>query len=310
MEPPLRWREVGRAWNRFFHEPADPRIVGLLRMLYGTLALAYFGLMAPHVEFFWGEEGILPFDVSRTIIDPDAWTVFTWLPRTHAVLWACYGLALTHCVLLAVGLGSRFQAIGVFFWMISFQHRNNMIIDGEDIVFRLFAFFLVFMPLSQRFSVDAVLRRKFGRPEPTASSGWALRMLQIQMCLILWSAGLEKLGGADWWSGDAMYYVTQLDDLYGHWPVPDFVSQSLWLLRIATWTALLVELLAPVFVWFEETRRAALLVIVLLHFAMEYMMNLFLFEWIMIVGWASHARWEELVWIRNRILPFRARPYD
>jgi hypothetical protein len=52
--------------------------------------------------------------------------------------------------------------------------------------------------------------------------------------------------------------------------------------------------------WFQETRRAALVAIVALHIGIEYMMNLVLFEWVMLVGWIAHGQPADLAWLRTR----------
>ena len=61
-----------------------------------------------------------------------------------------------------------------------------------------------------------------------------------------------------------------------------------------TWSVIAVELIAPWFLWFRETRRWALLVIVLFHLSNEYSMFLFLFHWIMLVGWSTFLTSEDI----------------
>jgi hypothetical protein len=132
-------------------------------------------------------------------------------------------------------------------------------------------------------------------------------VLQIEMCWIRWSAGVEKLGGGYWWSGDAVYYVLHLDDLGYHLPIPAAVRASPIVFRPLTWSALAIELFAPFLLWFRETRRAALVAIVALHIGIEYMMNLVLFEWVMLVGWIAHGQPADLAWLRDRGRAFARR---
>lgn len=70
--------------------------------------------------------------------------------------------------------------------------------------------------------------------------------------------------------------------------------------RPLSWLALCIELCAPILLWFAETRRAALAAVVALHLGIEYAMNLLLFEWVMPIGWISHAQPEDLSWLRSR----------
>ena len=119
----------------------------------------------------------MPLDASREVIDQSSHTIFEILPQTSTVLWMCYSLALIHTVLLLLGFFPRFQAFWVFFWLWSFQHRNMMIFDGEDQLFRLFAFFMIFLPTHRFHSVHAWWRERRNQPEPARfGTAWAFRL--------------------------------------------------------------------------------------------------------------------------------------
>ncbi|MCG8554581.1 MAG: HTTM domain-containing protein [Proteobacteria bacterium] len=289
-------RQLGLRWHAFLTPACDPRPCALIRIGYASLVFVNFAAMAMHVESMWSEQGWLPLEVSRRLTDRYALTVFMLLPANATVLWTCYVAALVQSFLLALGFLSRFNAVCVFVWLVSFQHRNVFITDGEDIVFRMVGFMVIWLPMNLTYALDATLWPAKGAGS-APSSGWALRMLQLEMCLIMLCAGIEKLEGDHWWTGDAMYYVSKLDDLFRRYPPPQALSESLWFLRIMSWSTLAVELLAPLLLWFRETRRVALGAIVALHLGIDYMMNLFLFQWIMLVGWLSHFTWKELVWL-------------
>ena len=62
---------------------------------------------------------------------------------------------------------------------------------------------------------------------------------------------------------------------------------SFLMIAIGTWSAVLIELTLPILVWFRKTRMLALVVLFLFHLSLEYMMNLNMFQWLMIVGWMS-----------------------
>jgi hypothetical protein len=289
----LRWLD---SW---IHAPLDPHLAAIIRIGCGFLMFLNFFAALPHVEMWWSEHGFLPYAPSKFVIDSNTWTLFDWLPHTDTVLWTCWTLVCVQAALLTLGVAGRFQAACLFVWAITFNHRNGLIIDGEDIVFRLMMFFMAFMPASDVWSVKAWINKKRGKTEIPERDGWALRLMQIQICIVLWSAGMEKLNGGMWWGGTAMYYVMHLDDFFGHLPVPDFVRSNLLFSRLLTWASLWIEVGGPMLIWFKETRRFALLAILGLHFGIEYMMNLYLFQWIMLVGWLSHANRSDLVWIKS-----------
>lgn len=282
---------VGRCWNAFFHTPADPRVCALIRIGYAALVLINLAVLYPQLDEFFGEAGVLPYETSRLINDPDCWTVLGWLPHTPAVLHACFWIYVVQTVCLLLGAASRLNAVCVFVWLVSFQNRNVLVLDGEDSVFRLIGFFLIFMPVGQAWAIDALLRpATAGRP----TSGWALRLLQIQMAIIYFSAAILKLQGDSWIDGTTLYYVSRLDDYFGRFPVPGFLFDVPIAVKLLTWSVIAVEFFASILVWFRETRLPCLVVAALFHLGCDYSMYLFLFHWIMLVGWMSFLTGDDL----------------
>jgi hypothetical protein len=280
--------------------PADPRVAALFRMAVGGLVLINMLASAPSAEMWWGERGLLPRAAARLVMDRHTFSLFDWLPATDRTLWLLWSALAIQAALLAVGLFSRFQAACVFILLLSFQHRNGLICDAEDGLFRLFSLLLVFMPAAgDAWSLDAWIRRRRGRPKPPPRGSWALRMAQFQVCLVMLMAGLHKLEGATWRDGTAIYYVFQLDDWSFHGPIPRFVRESMLLSRVFSWATVGLEVAAPILIWWKETRRAVLVALLLFHLSLEYSMNLFLFQWIMLAGWLTHGQRSDLRWIQQ-----------
>lgn len=293
-------RGFAAAWNELFFAERDPRLAGVLRIGYGVLLLINLAMWAPDVPLWFSDTGLLPPGAARAVVDEDALSLLGWIHSEPALL-ACYGLLVAHAVLLTLGWHTRIQAIAVLVWLTSFQHRNILIVDGEDTLFRMFAFYLALCPAGWAFSLDAQRRVRRGvamlPPVP-----WALRLFQIQISVVYLSSAIEKSTGHDWTSGTALYYVARLDDVFGRFPVPAFAFETLWLTRLLTWSVLALEWGLPVLLWLRRTRRAAIVVAIAFHLAIEYTMNLFLFHWLMILGILSFAELDELRWP-----PWRAR---
>lgn len=290
-------------WNAFFHSPVDLGHVAILRICFGLVATVYFSAWLPYVEEWFGENGIYPYAISRECSSAYCWTILGWL-KEDVWLRTALVVAVVQSVLLTLGLLSRVQAFGVFFWAMMFQHRNNLIMDAEDVVFRLIAFYMLWLPLGEIFSLDAVWR---GWRQSTVKgteaiaarqfSAWPVRMMQIQMVVLMATAAGWKLTGADWRSGDALYFVSRLDDLFGRFPMPDFLFEVPIVCRSIVWFTIAVELLAPIFIWFPSTRRASLILLLLFHIATDYMMHLFLFHWIMMIGWMFFLMPGDYAWL-------------
>lgn len=306
MTAPCGWAEAGRAWRSFFFEPRDTLPCDVVRIGYAAVILLTCLLGIPYVRMWYGETGVLPFDLSRELIDPDTWTVFSLLPRTDSATYACYGILTIQSLLLLVGFWSSFQAVCVFIWVISFQHRNLMILDAEDAVIRVMGFLLIFMPLGQAIGWDAWRRRRIQKPvEIIRRPLWGLRLLQIETCVIFLGAALSKLRSEDWLDGTALYYASRLDDYFFRFPLPTFPWESLAILKWLGWAVIAIELAVPILVWLRETRWPALIAAGLLHLAMEYSMNLFMFHWLMLVAWSSFITGEEWRWLGRRLFGAR-----
>ncbi len=297
-------RTCCKTWNEFFHAPVDPVHVAILRILMGCVAVVYFAAWIPFVDDWFGEQGIYPYSVSRECSSIYCWTLLAWAKEGFLLHLALY-VAIIQAVLLTLGLFSRVQAVGIFVWAFSFQHRNNLIMDSEDVVFRLLCFYLMWLPIGEKFSLDVVWKRwrtgTIALPHSTvAHSAWPIRMMQIQMVVLMASAAGWKLAGSDWRSGETLYYVCRLDDLFGRFPLPDFIFEVPWVCRSITWITVAMELLAPLLIWFPSTRRLSLVLMLLFHIATDYMMHLFLFHWIMMIGWLAFLTPADYAWLFRR----------
>jgi len=284
------------AWNRFFFAERDPRLASVLRIGYGVLLLIYLAIWIPDLRMWFSDTGLMPVVDGRLIINEDAPSLIAWLPQHDWLLFLCFGLFFASAVALLVGWQTRVQAVLVLFWLTAFQHRNIAIVDGEDTIFRLFAFYLALCPAGWAYSVDARLRK--GDPVPPIP--WGLRLFQIQMSVIYLSSAIEKSSGHDWTSGKALYYVARLDDSFGRLPVPDFLFTHLGLIKLMTWSVLVLEWALPVLLWMKRSRKAAIVVGIVFHLSVDYTMNLFLFHWIMILGLLSFAELDELAFWRKK----------
>ncbi len=298
------WRSFTAGWNRFLHAPIDARRFALVRIGFALLILIYMAVLYPDLEHWYGPTGLYPAEVDAEAALPQQWSVLRWMPADPepAGIWL-HGLFWLHiaCTLMLLwGIATRVNALAVFVLLVSWQNRNPLILDGEDSVFRLVGFYLLLMPSGRAWSVDRWLFAKDRDTCPLAPA-WSLRLLQLQMVVIFVAAALFKLGGTAWLDGTALSYVVRLDDTFGRFQIPGLLFQIPLLVRLMTWTVVAVELFAPLFLWFRETRRWALLLIVLFHLSNEYAMCLFLFHWIMLVGWSTFLTSADLPgWQRSK----------
>lgn len=313
-------RTWAAGWEAFFHQPCDGRLCAALRIGLATLTLIHFAVLYPDLTTFFTDEGVLPLSAAHEVAGPYVWSLLYFVPQSRPAVEMCYWAAVLSGAALAVGLFPQLAAASTFVWLVSFQNRNPLINDGEDALLRILMFLLIFVPTGRCWAVQRLVGRAWRRvvgqkpPEPArplaqrdlpvveipgscAVPGWGRRLIQLEMVGMFFSAGLCKLGGHAWLDGTALYYVARLDDFFGKFPVPGWTVDHPVAVAGLTYSVLLIELAVPVLIWFRQTRRGCLLVLLLFHLANEWTMHLFLFHWIMLCGWMSFLEVEDYAWL-------------
>jgi len=85
-----------------------------------------------------------------------------------------------------------------------------------------------------------------------------------------------KLKGAPWLQGTALFYVYRLDELK-RFPLPSWFLHPV-VLKLGSWSALVLEFSLGVLVWVKEFRYVLLALGLLLHLWLEYSL-IPLFQW-------------------------------
>lgn len=269
--------------DRFLFAGCDPIICSAMRITVAALLIVCTAVWMLDSELWFTDAGVLTARSAQAESHGQQQSIFFWLPSRPGVVKLSLMILFVQCWLLLLGCWSRFQVACIFVWLVSFQHRNLLICDGEDAVFRLFSFMMIWMPLDHRWSL---LRWRFGWPQSSAGreQAWALRLIQFEVTAIYASSAWSKFQGETWRDGTALYYVSKMSDVYGRGWVPSGLCEVEWFVSLATWSVLVCEMVLPLALWIGPTRRWAIGLGVALHLAIEYSMNLFLFEWIMLVG--------------------------
>jgi hypothetical protein len=223
-------------------------------------------------------------------------------PTTMYVVHAAYLLV---CVLFAIGLWTRVTSVLAWAGSLSYIHRGQLILFGQDTMQTILLLYLMIGPSGAALSVDALRARYRAARARLASGGkvvpwadavlagparswlanFAVRMCQINFCLIYASSGLSKLKGTTWWEHSAPWLIFANPE-FGLVRYPAYE----WFLRqameyrmlvsmyfgLVTLFTLLVELGLPFLVW---TRLRPLMVILstLLHFGIAVFMGLTIF---------------------------------
>jgi hypothetical protein len=295
------WRALRDGFERFFFRPIDCRPAALMRIGYACLLLIQNLAEAPNLLIWFGDHGVLTRAGARAITNPYALTLFSVLPAGDSWVVGMFMVYTAALLLLLVGFRSRWVMPIVYVLLVSFDHRNRLILDGEDGLLRVLGFLMLFMPIGAAFSVDAFLARLRGRREPiTRMEAWPIRLVQIQMSLFFVGAALWKFKGGDWLNGSTVYFVSRLDGFFGRFPIPRALFEWVPLLRLYTWSTLILEIAAPFLIWVRELRRPVLCLLLVFHLSLDLSMNLLVFHWVMLLGWSSFLTVDDWRWLRAR----------
>ena len=108
--------------------------------------------------------------------------------------------AIAFAAALGVTLGWRTRTMSIVLWlaMLSLYHRNPSSNGGPDAMPMILTFYMMLCPSGAAYSLDArrEARRRGTLAEPLIVP-WAVRLLQMQFCLIYFQSCEIKCGGAD-----------------------------------------------------------------------------------------------------------------
>jgi hypothetical protein len=286
------------SWTSFWFDSFSASRWRLFRaVICSIMFVAYLIRHFSLQELFSATRGIYIADPSQYVSMAYRWNLFTNLLSSTAASWAIPALHVLYLVtlgMLIVGLLPRLAAMLAFVLHVSFVHANIGAVYGVDLIF---TFYLFFMCLASD-------RVKKGDQGPRAwVSSMAYRFAQIQLCIIYAFSGWEKLKGAAWWNGEALWSVIANPQMARF----DFSWMShlpLVLVGVAYLT-LIWEIYFPVLVWLPRWRIPTLFIGVMFHLSIVGMMKLAFFGFLMISTYVLFLtdREVEAVWSAFKRVP-------
>jgi hypothetical protein len=317
-------RDLVEGWDRFWFTPADPTLLGLIRVMTGLMLLYTHAVWGLVLDVFFGAEPWLSKSLVHAIQSEQYAYSFWWLvPAGWA--WYVHAASLTALALFTIGYKTRATSVLALVVAISYAQRVPEALFGLDQVNVMLTLYLTLGGAGQALSVDRWLAaRRRGRPAPppvpSIAANLALRLINVHMCVIYLFAGISKLQGEAWWDGQAMW---------GAFANLEYQSTDMtWLARyprlieLATHVCVLWEMTFCVLVWKPRWRPLVLAGAVALHFGIGACLGMWTFGLIMLIGCASflpdeavHATLDALSPTRARgeaaaLRPFRARRAD
>jgi hypothetical protein len=272
-------QRIRAAWEDFFFTPQSPAPVGLFRILYGLCVIATLLLLHSEWLDWFGVHSWVSLSTMQTIEPGARLNLFTVMPQNDHWIIAFFWVFLAFAVLLTIGLWTRISSVVVFACLASMQQRNLFITHGGDTFLRVAGFFLIFAPAGAAFSIDRLIRarRRSNSAGIPAQAPWAQRMIQFELALMYFISFWWKLKGNTWLSGTALYYVIHFHSV-ARFPLPHWIQHPV-ILKLGSWFTLALEFSLGVLIWFRPFRYPVLLLGLLFHLALEYALNIPMFQW-------------------------------
>ncbi len=295
---------LAQAWSQIWFQSSPTTPLEITRIGVGAAMLINYALATPHLFLFWGDDGWMPrallFDVNN-----DAWSQSVFFYFTAPWQWiAFHALFLFCCAAFMVGWRTSWVKWIVLVGQLSYATRDPVITYGVDQILASLLFILCLAPVGRAVSLDrarAVFMAKRGNLEarlPRYASPWAgacIRLMQIQMAVLFFFSAANKLKGDEWWSGDSIWAVVANIDFYNR-PLLDLFASQYWLVNVATYLTLLIEMAYPFLIWQRASRPYLLAAAIFLHIQFATIMGMPYFSFVMIMGHMSFVRPE---WLAN-----------
>ncbi|MBL9162390.1 MAG: hypothetical protein JNL18_06655 [Planctomycetaceae bacterium] len=246
---------VGAAWNRFWFTPSAATTLGLMRVAAGLLALYAVATYGPDLELWFGEGGMLPLEMVRSLYDGQ-WSLLDYVPAN--MLWPAYWSALVVIALFTLGVGGRAMALGATVATFSFFTRAPLVTGEFESILSFLLVYLCIGRADDAYSLKALWRRHTtSSPLPPAPSPFntiSLRLVQVHTALACLMMGWAQLAAPEsaWWSGEGIWLAAARPNM----SLIDLSALADHPRLTAAWShAITLYLLAmPVFIWSRLAR--------------------------------------------------------
>lgn len=268
--------------------PVSTKPLAFLRIATGLIALSELLVLFPNWKDIYGSHGYIEWVISNTLFSmpnlPTMSRIAELLnPQLVSDNMIMYTTLFLYVVCLA-GLvsGLRSNLMAFFAWLLHLTINNtaNMYGYGVETFIHVSLFYLIFMPSSYHWTLFGKKDEATNQEARIYANVWLI-ILQIHLCIVYINAGLAKIDGEDWTSGEA-FWRSVAQPSYGQYNM-FWMAHLPWISIVSTYLVLLLEVAYPVFIWFRFSRLCWLIGTIMLHIGIALFMGLYAFSAIMIV---------------------------
>jgi len=202
----LHWRNVWEVWDKFWFQKEGVLNLAWMRIfLAGTMCYTYFWRTF-NISYFQ-EGSMLPREYALKIYPEFTRPPFFWCFWPDSWALGVHVLFVGLLLLICLGIANRPLMLATWVLHIGFIQRNYSVLFGADVISCLLLFYLSWTQCCERLRFFSGIRITPRKETLDILSSVFYRMIQIQMVIIYAYTGFEKLKGATWWDGTALWTV-------------------------------------------------------------------------------------------------------
>lgn len=271
--------------NSFFCKPVAVETLGFFRIAVSVFALTQFFVLLPDWMCFYGPDGFLPWEISdalSTTNTPSLLHVTSFLsPLGITANGAVYIVTVIYFLsLTGLLVGYKTRLMGGIAWMmhIVLNTTGHFTAYGVETFAHIALFYCMILPVGCCWSIDS---RKKRSDLPPYLITLSVRLIQIHLCIIYLSCGIEKAMGEQWWNGEAIWMAMQQDQF--HQVNINWMAQFTWIPKLLCLSTLFIETLYPFGIFWRKTKKLWLTGIISMHLFIALCLGLHLFGALMIL---------------------------
>lgn len=256
----------------FWTAQVDSRPLAVCRILTGITCLLMFLSYIPNLQKYFYYSGIhhTPLSLNKStgyilsLLNLQKYSLFEdWLVVVLLIL------GIISAVLFIVGYYTRVNNIILFIIFMSFANFSLLVRNAEDGLLVFLLLLMSFVNSGSSYSLDS----KLNKIKNKTISVYPVRLIQISMLMLYIFLGIDKITEEEWRTGEALYWILAVT------PYSDFADWDIFrnelITKLMTWSAICIELLAPIGLLFKRTRLISIVFLVLLHLGIIFMMGRF-----------------------------------
>lgn len=279
---------IERIWTWVTGEKHSVYGLAVTRIMLGFIISSQLLVNFADRHYTWGD-GAAWTDPVRSAKDWPAFLDVMFVHTGGRVFDVVYLATIVVGLMMMTGFYSRAStALALLLWM-SLYVANPFVGSGGDAVLRMVLLYMCFVDSGSHWSIDEWLRRRRGnvtRRTPTWLSATlhnaALVLIIHQVVMVYVASAFWKVQSPLWKDGTAVYYPLQVE-AYSPWRDHiHLLTDHGWIVAMATYSAIGVQLLVPVLLMYRPTRFFALIALTGMHLGIGIFMGILYFSLVMI----------------------------